>query len=103
MFKYFQRMVWLPSWSDLVRGSGQPQRSLGSFLEDQEGVSGASFLGVEGAVAHLKLQVLNMKILKYMYYIKTTIYRSERHIGFFFIIPNTCKILQFKIFYYNHI
>lgn len=64
MFKYFQRMVWLPSWSDLVRGSGQPQRSLGSFLEDQEGVSGASFLGVEGAVAHLKLQVLNMKIFK---------------------------------------
>lgn len=60
MFKYFQRMVWLPSWSDLVRGSGQPQRSLGSFLEDQEGVSGASFLGVEGAVAHLKLQEFNM-------------------------------------------
>lgn len=60
MFKYFQRMVWLPSWSDLVRGSGQPRRSLGSFLEDQEVVSGASFLGVEGAVAHLKLQVLNM-------------------------------------------
>lgn len=53
-------MVWLPSWSDLVRGSGQPQRSLGSFWEDQEGVSGASFLEVEEAVAHLKLQVLNM-------------------------------------------
>lgn len=58
MFQYFQRMVWLPSWSDLVRGSGQPQRSLGSFWEDQEGVSGASFLEVEEAVAHLEEGVL---------------------------------------------